>query len=588
VQKRSDEIIDGLLNSGDEGEDKVTTLDAAIAQNVRPGMTVHFGGEPSAAIRQMLRRFWGQDPQFTLVSGTIARPYASGFVRYGLASKVITSAQENPYGPVVCPDGLTSATPLGRRIETENWSLYSIEQRLMAGALGVGFMPTKSIVGSDMAAENADSFTVIADPFEEGRQEAVVKSLVPDISFVHGCVADRYGNTILPLPHGNAIWGPRASRNGVVVTAERIVSTEVIREYPCLVKIPGYLVRAVCVTPLGAHPYGMVNPEVKGIEGYEADWDFIAAHNQAAGIPDTLDAWVKEWVIDCPSQEDYLNKLGYDRVALLKKRARRDEWERDLACVLDSVQTGQQFSADEMMIVAAAREIKEKAVSNGYRTVLSGAGTAGLAAWLAYHWLREEGYGLDLLWGLGRVGYVPLPGQTNPMGVSQTMSAKMLTDTAEIYGVDVGGRNARCISVLGVLQIDRFGNINNTRVGWKSLGSGGSGDAINANETLVIVKHSPDRVVDNVSYVTCPGNRVQTLVTSMGVFRKLGDDEEFTLTGCFPDQNSPAMDARVREIKASCGWDLKIAADVAEVAPPAKEELLWLRLLDAHGTLAGD
>jgi len=587
VQDRFKEIVDSLASPGDEGEDKVTALRQAIEEHVTPGMTLHIAGEPSAALRQLLRLFWKRDARFTVVSGSLSRPYGTGLVRFGLASKVITSAQENPYGPSTCPDGLASVSCFGRTVKVENWSLYSVEQRLMAGAMGLAFMPTLSIAGSDMALENADSFRVISDPFDTGRQQAVVKALVPDISFVHGCVADRYGNTILPLPCANLLWGPRASRNGVIVTVEKVVSTDFIRHHAALVKLPGYLVRAVCEVPLGAHPAGMVNQYVEAINGYEADWEFVASHDRVAPDRAALEEWVSEWVLGCPSQDEYLTKLGRDRIRHLEQAARPDAWRENLAVAARAVEKGSRYTADEMMLIAAAREIKDRVPRSGYRTILSGAGTAGFAAWLAYHWLRREGYGIDLLWGLGRAGWLPLPGQTNPVGVFDSLSSKMLTDTAEIYGVMVGGQGARCMSVLGVLQIDRFGNINNSRVGWRSLGSGGSGDAINASETLVIVKHSPERVVDRVGYVTCRGDRVKTLVTSLGVFRKIDGEEEFTLTACMPDSRSTTPEKRIREIVEACPWDLKTAAEVEEVPPPTPEELLWLRLLDPAGALTG-
>jgi acyl CoA:acetate/3-ketoacid CoA transferase alpha subunit/acyl CoA:acetate/3-ketoacid CoA transferase beta subunit len=586
MQKRFSEIIRGLSRPGDEGEDKVTTLEDAIKQNVGHGMTIHLGGQPSAALRQLLKQFWGQHPRLVLV-GSISFPYATSVVYCGMACKVITSAyQTTTRGPSTYPSRLGSTMPLEQSTETENWSLYSLEQRLMAGALGVGFMPTKSIVGSDMVKENKDSFRVIADPFDHDRKEGIVKALVPDVSLVHGYVADRYGNTILPLPHGDAIWGPRASRSGVVVTVEKIVSTDFIRHYPGLVKLPGYLVRSVCLAPLGAHPHGMVNPEAKGVEGYDADWEFLDHYAQAASTPEALYTWLKEWVADCPTQEDYLNKLGDDRVLSLKRKADKGSWKDNLNSVLNRIGTSEQYNADEMMIIAAAREIKEKVVKNGYRTMLTGAGAPEVAACLAYHWLRKEGYGIDLLWGLGRIGPMPLPGQTNPMGVSQTLTSKMLTDIAEIYGVVVGGRNARCISVLGAMQIDKFGNINNSRVGRLSVGSGGAGDAINANETLVIVKQSPHRIVERVPYVTCPGYRVKTLISSMGIFRKLDEDNEFTLTACFPGAQLATVGERAGAIRETCNWDLKIADNLTELSPPTAEELLWLRLFDSrsHGT----
>jgi acyl CoA:acetate/3-ketoacid CoA transferase beta subunit/acyl CoA:acetate/3-ketoacid CoA transferase alpha subunit len=588
MQQRLREIIRHLSEPIDEGEDKVTTLEDAIKQNVGHGMTIHLGGQPSAALRQLLRQFWGQDPRFVLV-GTIPFPYATSIVYCGMASKVITSAyQATTYGPSIYPSRLGSTMALRQNTETEDWSLHSLEQRLMAGALGVSFMPTKSIIGSNMAEENKGSFRVIADPFDRSRKEGIVKALVPDLSLVHGCVADRYGNTILPLPYGDAIWGPRASRNGVVVTVEKIVSTDFIRNYPALVKLPGYLVESVCLAPLGAHPHGMVNPEVKGVEGYDADWEFLDHYAQAASTAKTLDAWLKEWVVDCPTQEDYCRKLGNDRVLFLKKKAHRGNWKDDLGSVLNTISTSEQCSTSEMMVIAAARAIKEKVVRNGYRTMLVGAGAPELAACLAYHWLRKEGYGIDLLWGLGRIGPLPLPGQTNPMGVGHTLTSKVLTDIAEIYGVVVGGRNARCISVLGAMQIDRFGNINNSRVGQLSVGSGGAGDAINANETLVIVKHLPDRIVDRVPYVTCPGDRVKTLVSSMGIFRKVGEDKEFTLTTCIPSVQLTTVDERARALRERCNWDLKIADDLTELSPPTAEELLWLRLFHSGSHVVAD
>ncbi|MBM4462201.1 MAG: hypothetical protein FJ012_02545 [Chloroflexi bacterium] len=581
MQKRLTEIIRGLSKPGDEGEDKVTTLEDAIKRNVSHGMTIHLGGQPSAALRQLLRQFWGQHPRFVLV-GTIPFPFATSVVYSGMASKVITCAhQTTTHGPSTYPSRMGSTMPLGQDTETENWSLYSLEQRLMAGALGVGFMPTRSIIGSDMARENEDSFQVITDPFDHDRKEGIVRALVPDLSLVHGCVADRYGNTILALPYGDAIWGPRASKNGVVVTVEKIVSTDFIRNHAGLGKLPGYLIKSVCLAPLGAHPHGMVNPQVKGVEGYDADWEFLDHYAQAASTPETLNAWLKEWVADCPSQEDYLHKLGYDRVLSLKRKAHHSSWKDNLSGVLNTTVTSEQYNADEMMVIAAAREIKAKVAQNGYRTMLAGAGAPEMAACLAYHWLRKEGYGIDLLWGLGRIGPMPSPGQTNPMGVSQTLTSKVLTDIAEIYGVVVGGRNARCISVLGAMQIDRFGNINNSRVGRLSVGAGGAGDAINANETLVIIKHSPHRIVERVPYVTCPGDRVRTLVSPMGIFRKLGGDSEFTLTACFLDAQTTTIGERARAIRETCNWDVKVADNLTELSPPTAEELLWLRLFDS-------
>ena len=76
---------------------------------------------------------------------------------------------------------------------------------------------------------------------------------------------------------------------------------------------------------------------------------------------------------------------------------------------------------------------------------------------------------------------------------------------------------------------------------------------------------------------------MKTLVSDKGVFEKLGDDEELTLTEYFPSLKSASPEQCVKEVKDSCGWELKVAPQVTEVLPPTFEELMTLRLLDPEG-----
>jgi len=86
-----------------------------------------------------------------------------------------------------------------------------------------------------------------------GKKIGVIKALNPDLSIIHGYAADRYGNTI--LCQGDSIvdeYSAWASKNPVVVTVEKLVSTDYIRKHsPLLVKIPGYRVSSVSVSPFG-------------------------------------------------------------------------------------------------------------------------------------------------------------------------------------------------------------------------------------------------------------------------------------------------------------------------------------------------
>jgi Coenzyme A transferase len=202
-------------------------------------------------------------------------------------------------------------------LEIENWSLYTLVQRLMAGALGVGFMPTKSITGSSMAEENKGSFLVIEDPFENGKKLGLVKALNPDLSLVHGWVADCYGNTITGPARGTgeAAWGSKASLKGVLVTVERLVSTDFIRRYSYLADIPGQMVNSVSVCPMGAHPGCLINPGLKGVEAYGEDYEFQKEEQMAGQDRHRLDTWIRQWVLDCPTHDAYLRRLGPRRAA---------------------------------------------------------------------------------------------------------------------------------------------------------------------------------------------------------------------------------------------------------------------------------
>jgi len=581
MDKRLGDIIQSTFRLKEtEGESKITTLEEAIRRNIKPKIKLHIAGSPNAALRELTRQHWGKKPHITLISNEIMTPYEISLVHCGLVSKIITTNCSYIY-PAPGPIPLIQKAYKEKMVEIENWSVYSLEQRLMAGALGVGFMPTKSIVGTNMVEENKNSFKEIKDPFGSGEKVGLVKALTPDFSIIHGCAADRYGNTLLASPYYGAIWGPKASKNGAMVTVEKIVSTDFIREHSNLVKLPGYLVTSVCVAPFGSHPRGLAGLGIRGVESYGEDYDFTLNYRKISKEPNMLEIWLKKWVLDCKTQEEYLSKLGHQKVLSLKKRAERNAWEDELESLAKGFSTSEEYNQTEMMIVTAARVIIEKVTRNGYKTVLAGVGASGLPAWLGYYLLQKEDRGLDLLIGTGQVGYAPRPLDPFPGNVSNVATCKMLTDSTEIYGVIVGGENNKCLSILGAAQIDKYGNINTSKIKELYLiGVGGAGDAIHARETIVITKQAKDRFLEKVTFISCPGDRIKTLVTTLGVFEKLGNRREFVLTKYFPNPKLPTKEEKIRNIKENCGWDLKVAKFVKEVSPPTLEELMILRLLD--------
>jgi len=558
---------------------KVLTLRDAVARYVKPGMKLHLAagiGGPSAAICEIIRQYWGKRPEFTLIQSTVTG-HGLNFVHSKLVKKLICSVCAN-ISASGRPSKIVQDACESNQLEMENWTLNSLQQRLMAGAMGVPFMPTRSVVESSIAEDNAASFKSIEDPFGSGGNVGLASALLPDISIIHGCVADVEGNMIPSAPYGEDLWGAMASRGGTIVTVEKIVPTEFIKKFAALVKIPAYAVNAVVPAPMGLHPFSLANPGISDIDPYEKDVDFLDVLYEASMSEHALDEWIREWILQCKDHEQYLEKLGNKRISDLKEKAGRVKSESTPGSVAQFDEAAD-FEPREMMLIALAREILSSVDKNGHKMVLAGAGAAATAAFLAFYQLKSSGFELGT--GNGQIGYTPVPGEPILASEAGVRRSKMLTDTIMMQGVIVGGENNKCLSILGAGQMDKYGNINSTKTsqGRFLVGSGGANDALNAREAILCLNQKKDRFVDKLSYITGRGNAVTTVISTMGIFRKPNPQDELLLVACFPNPQVQSLEERVREIRNHCGWDLKTAPVVEEVSRPSPEELQLLRWL---------
>jgi acyl CoA:acetate/3-ketoacid CoA transferase alpha subunit/acyl CoA:acetate/3-ketoacid CoA transferase beta subunit len=556
---------------------KVLDLREAVKRFVRPGIQLHLAGGiggPSAAICEIIRQFWGRDPGFTLIQATVTGQ-ALNLIHAGMARRLICSVCAE-IGAAGRPSKVMQNAYEAGEVELENWSLNSLQQRLMAGAFGVAFMPTRSVLNSSIAMDNRVSFKAIEDPFGSGEKVGVVSALAPDLSIIHGCVADQDGNTILQAPYGEDLWGALASKSGAVVTVEKIVSSDFIRKYAALVKIPSYAVNAVVEAPLGLHPYSLTNPGIRDLDPYEKDVDFLNVLFEASANPHALGDWIREWVLCCDDHKQYLEKLGSKRVDDLKSRSRGPASEAAEAAQMPNGGS-LEYKPKDLMLIVLAREILRCVESSDHQLILAGAGAGATAAFMAYCSLKSAGFELGT--GNGQFGYTPVPGESILASGAAVRSSKMLTDTIMMQGVFVGGGNNKCLSILGAGQIDKHGNINSTKTskGKFLVGSGGANDALNAREAILCLDQSKDRFVDELVYVTGCGSAVKTVVSTMGIFRKFDSQDELKLCACFPDLHGRSLEERIREIRNHCGWDLKTARVVEEVIGPSEEELRLLR-----------
>ncbi|MFY9585972.1 MAG: CoA-transferase [Actinomycetota bacterium] len=553
---------------------KVTSLRDAVAAGVKPGDALHLGmthTRGSAAVWEVLRQFHGRDPGFTLLGVQVSSGYAP-LVHAGLARAIVTSwAGDSYYTP--------GPNPVYQRawkegVDFRHWSILTFAQRLAAAARGLEWTTTRSLVGSSLETDNADDIERLKDG------TLAIRALVPDVSIFHAPAADPQGNVLIAPPLMENVSGALAARRGAIVTVDKIVDPDVVRDHAYLTRIPASAVRAVVEAPLGGHPGGLRPAGIPGVEAYGEDYEFWVEIRKASRDPAAMDAWIKEWILETETHDRYVDKLGADRIALLRRLAQPESWREELDAALPAVALDAPPTAIETAIVAASRALKDRAREVKATAMLAGAGMANLAAWLAAYDLAEEGQILDLVAEMGLVGYWPRPGEPMLFNQRNFPTCTMLADIETTLAIIIGGGNARSVGSLGAAQVDKFGNINSTLIPGDTLlmGSGGANDvATCATESVVVVAQDAKRMLDRVPYVTGPGDRVTRLVSTLGVYEK--DQGEFVLTGVL----DPNVVEAVREIKEECGWDLRVARDVIAMDPPTTEEIRTLRVMDPKG-----
>ncbi|WP_187368892.1 CoA transferase subunit A [Baekduia soli] len=138
-------------------------------------------------------------------------------------------------------------------VEVEDWSEHTMLSALQAAILGVPYMPTLAGLGTDLPARLPGRMWELADE-RSGRRFIACGPLAPDVAVVHVHEADRLGNARV-LPRSVWLDGElvKAART-VIVTAERIVDTEVFRAAPERTSYPGFAVDHVVAAPGGAWP----------------------------------------------------------------------------------------------------------------------------------------------------------------------------------------------------------------------------------------------------------------------------------------------------------------------------------------------
>lgn len=197
----------------------------------------------------------------------------------------------------------------------EEWSHMSMGLRYRAGAMGIPFIPTRSMLGSGVRDVVGETSRDMVCPFT-GEKLLLLPALNPDVAVIHVQRADAYGNAQIDGLQFMDIDIAMAAKR-VILTTERIVSNDQIRRAPDQTKIPFFTVDAVVEVPFGSAPhecYGLYEPFFSHLDGYAE----ATKGDPVAGVTAYLDRYYRE----PKSWADYLSLLGMGDMLDAARRGR--------------------------------------------------------------------------------------------------------------------------------------------------------------------------------------------------------------------------------------------------------------------------
>jgi len=182
------------------------------------------------------------------------------------------------------------------KVKLIEWSNGALAYRLLAGSLGVPYLPMRYLGGTDTFEQSGAILT--EDPYNH-KPICVVPALNPDVALIHAHQADIYGNTRVFGAGICPVEMAMASKK-VIISAEEIIDTGEIRRQPQRTTIPYYLVDAVVHAPFGSYP-----GSTQGLYGADLEqWLAFAA----AEAQDKTDEYLEHWVYSMASHEEMLEK----------------------------------------------------------------------------------------------------------------------------------------------------------------------------------------------------------------------------------------------------------------------------------------
>jgi glutaconate CoA-transferase subunit A len=284
--------------------DKVTTVADAVARLVRDGAYLAIGGFgsarlPTAVVHEILRQgrqdlgFAGHTAthDFQILCAGNLTGRGKTLARVDIAYVIGLEARGlSPHARRVMESGEVVFT---------EWTNYTLAVRFKAAAMGLPFLPARSMLGTDTFRHSAAR--AIRCPFT-GEMLTALPALFPDVAAIHVHEADRYGNCRL---RGTTVADLDLARAAkcLIITCERLVPSDDIRSDPTRTVIPFWCVDAVCEVPYGSYPGNMPYE-------YFSDEDHLRAWLAAERDPATFRAFLDTHIFGVRDFTEYVQRCG--------------------------------------------------------------------------------------------------------------------------------------------------------------------------------------------------------------------------------------------------------------------------------------
>jgi len=446
--------------------------------------------------------------------------------------------------------------------------------RLLAGMMGVPFIPARILLGTDTLAYS--SAKVVKDPFS-GKPVCLLPACHPDVAMIHVPRCDKYGNAQIDGILVEDFELARAARR-LIITTEEVISNEEIRKEPWKTVIPFYVVDAVVEVKYGSHPCQM--PYLYFFdEEHIKEWLDLSKSDE--GVEDYLNKYV--YSVSC--FEEYLDIIGKERLEYLQRVEKLEE-------MSEARKESKDYTSMELLASVASRLLEDK------KSVFVGTGLPMIAAMLAQ---RTHAPNLLIFFEAGGIG-PQIPVLPISVGDSRTFH-KAIAASSMHDAMSASQAGYIDYGFLGAAQIDKYGNINTTVIGSHDKpkvrlpGSGGANDVGSlCHKTIIIMRQDKKRFVEKLDFLTTPGylngkkarekeglpegSGPYRVITQLGVYGFHEETKEMMLLAVHPGVS-------IDDIKKNSGFDIIIPEKVEETAPPSPEERKILMKIDPSGLIIG-